>query len=188
MERSRRWIVLAVAPGLCLCWIAAARCDDQFLSALSQLATREIRKQLHDKRFHFAQAAFEGDLRAIDPDSRLTAEVRDFNLANDQLNASVAASGRFKLDGRLNQEAEVSAVFDVKLAIIAEARFVKEGDKFFVEPTIKDMAVTLSILELAPANLSGGHELLSTLAMAAFNKNKDKIIAETNKRLGKRPF
>jgi hypothetical protein len=55
-------------------------------------------------------------------------------------------------------------------------------------PKIKDMTMSLAILEISPINLSGGNELLSSLAMAAFDKNKSKIIAEANKHLGKRPF
>ena len=77
---------------------------------------------------------------------------------------------------------------DVKFTVAAEARFTKENDKFFIEPKVKDIEVSLSIVEISPANLSGGAELLSGLAMAAFNKSKEKVVAEVNKKLGKRPF
>ncbi len=164
------------------------RADDQFLGALSKIATREIRKQLRDKPFHFAQGPLEGHVRAVEPDTRLEAEVKGFKLANDLLTSTVAASGRFEVDGKVDQDADISGVFDVKLAIVAEVRFIEESGKFFIETKIKDMQATLAILKISPANLNGGKQLLSSIALAAFNKNKDRIIAEANIQLGKRPF
>ena len=168
--------------------LTVTRADDQFLTALSKVATREIRKQLRDKQTHFAQGPLEGSVQAIEPESYFDAHVEDFDLGNDLLTSTVSASGRFRIDGKLNREADVGAQFDVKFRIVADIRFTKEGDKFYIEPAIKDMDMTLAILEISPAHLSGGNQLLSNLAMAAFNKNKIKIIAEANRRLGKRPF
>jgi hypothetical protein len=191
MQRLRKGLVLvAMLATLSLATASArdAHADDQFLAALSKIATREIRKQLRDKPIHFAQAQLDGTVHAIEPDTRLEAEVKDFELGNDLLTSTVTASGRFKVDGKLNQTVEVSAVVDVKFTVAAEARFTKENDKFFIEPKVKDIEVSLSIVEISPANLSGGAELLSGLAMAAFNKSKEKVVAEVNKKLGKRPF
>jgi hypothetical protein len=181
-------LVLPIILGAAIASARVARADDPFLGALSKIATREIRKQLRDKPFHFAQGPLEGRVRAVEPDTLLAAEVKGFNLANDLLTSTVTASGRFELDGKVDRDADVSGVFDVKLAIVAEVRFIEESGKFFIEPKIKDMQATLAILQLSPANLSGGKQLLSNIALAAFNKNKDRIIAEANKRLGKRPF
>jgi hypothetical protein len=174
---------LAMGP-----WIEAAEADDGFLDALSKIATREARKQLRAKKFKFSGGPFAGTVEAVDPDGTLTTEVKDFALADDLLKTTVTASGRFRIEGQLSEEAEVSALFNVQLTANVEARFLKEDQKFYVEPTIKDISLTLSIVELSPANLSGGQELLSNLAMAAFSKSKDRIIAEANKRLGKRPI
>ena len=77
-------------------------------------------------------------------------------------------------------------VVDVKIAITAEARFIKEGDRFYVAPIVKDLELSLSVLEVVPDSLHGSPELMATLAMAAVNKNKPKILAEINQRIGKR--
>jgi hypothetical protein len=187
MKRFGGWIV-ALAVCTAVGQSSSARGDDQFLDALSHLATREVRKQLRDKPLHFAQGPLEGDVTAVEPDTRLEALVKEFQLGGDLVNATVIASGRFKLLGKVNREADVTATVDVTFTAVTEARFIKEGEKYFIEPKIKDLSMALSILELAPSNLSGGSELLAGLATAAFNSNKDKIIADVNKRLGKRPF
>ncbi len=201
MKRFGKCLVLLAALLAVPAVTPIARADGAFLGALSKLATREMRKQLRDKRIDFTQGAMEGHFQAVEPETRLEAEVQQFDLANDLLKAKVTASGRFKVDGRFKTVAaqtktegspqpdvEFGALFDVKFTVAAAARFTKENDKYFVEPEAKDLEVTLSVSEITPANLAGGGELLTNLAMAAFNKNKGKVIAEVNKRLGKRPF
>ena len=188
MERSRRWLLLLLVLGIAIGPALDLRADDQFLAALSNIATREIRKAVRDKPIPFAQGPFKGHVHAIEPETRLTAEVQDFNLTNDLLTATVTARGRFAIEGTLAPEAEVRTVVDVQFTVTADVRFLKEGEKFFVEPKLHDIAAGVKIVEVSPADLSGGQELLSSLANAAFNKNKDKILAEANKRLGKRPF
>ncbi len=173
--------MLAAAP-------ATVQADEQFLAALSKLATREMRKQLQEKQLPFKFNSVSGQLRAVEPDPRLQAEVKQFKLGGDLLNATVSAVGRFKLDGQIEHEANFSDLVDVKLALVVEARFVKENDKFFIEPKLNDIDLELTILEVSPENLSGGEQLLANLVSAAFVANKDRIIAEANKRLGKRPL
>ncbi len=186
MERSRIWfmalVILSVAPA------ALARADDPFLGTLSKLAKREALKQLRTKPIHFAQGTFEGSVQAVEPETRLETEVRDFTLGNDLLTSTVVATGRFKIEGKANDNADLNAFCDVKLTVSAEARFTKEGDQFFIEPKIKDLEILLTIREVSPAQLSGGEELLSSLLNSAFQQNKDKIIAEANRRIGKRRF
>jgi hypothetical protein len=188
MKRFSKGLMLLVMLMAALAAAPIARADDSFLGALSKVATREVRKQLRDKRIPFVQGSLEGNFQAVDPETRLQAEVNEFELANDLVTAKVTASGRFKVDGKMKPDAEFSALFDVTFTVAATARFTKENDKYFVEPEIKDLQMSVSVSEISPANLSGGGELLTSLAMAAFNKNKDKVIAEVNKRLGKRPF
>ncbi len=142
MERSRKWLAVLVIISAMAEIAPRARADDPFLDALSKVATREIRKQLRDRRTHFVQGSLEGNVQAVDPDAHFEADVKDFELGNDLLTSTVSAAGRFKFDGKLNQEADVSALFDVKFKVAAQIRFVKEGDKFFVEPTIKDLEMT----------------------------------------------
>lgn len=138
---------------------------------------------------------------AIEPETRLSVDVREFKLAGDVVSATLHGRGRFKIDGKANlanegvanegQPAaprELGILADVELTITVEARFTKEGQQFFVEPRVQDLAVALTFLEFTPANLSGSESLLTRLARAAFARYKDQIIAEANARLGKQPF
>ena len=186
MERSRIWLMALVIlsfapPGLALA-------EDQFLETLSKLAKREALKQLRTKPIYFSQGAFEGSVQAVEPETRLETEVKDFSLGNDLLTSTVIASGRFKVEGKANGDADLCAICNIKLTVSAEVRFTKEGDQFFVDPKIKDMQIVVAILDISPEQLSGGQELLSSLLNSAFEKNKDKILAEANRRIGKRRF
>jgi len=186
MERIHLKIVALVL--LSLTPIAFARADDNFLDTLSQLAKREVIKQLRTKPIHFVQGAFEGSVQAVDPETRLETTVKDFNLGNDLLTSTLVASGRFKVEGKSKGEAALSVCCDIKLTVSAEARFTKEGEQFFVEPKIKNMEIALAIAEVSPEQLTGGEELLASLLNSAFEKHKEKIIAEANRRIGKRRF
>ena len=187
MRRGRVTIVLAVVLVL-LAGATAIAPADEFLAGLSKLATREARKQLRDKQLKFAAGPLDGHVQAVEPERHLTAEVIDFELENDLLEARVTAKGRFRVDGKVDNKTEFSAVVHVDINVLAEVRFTKEGSQYFVEPRIHDLDLGLTILEILPADLAGGEELLSSLALAAFKKNKVQIIADANKRLGKRPF
>src|SRR5690242_10905935 len=187
MRRGRATIVLAVVLAQAAGAMRVARADE-FLAGLSKLATREARKQLRDKQLKFAAGPLDGHVQAVEPDKYLTAEVIDFELENDLLEARVQAKGRFRVDGKADNKTEFSAVVDVDINVLAEVRFTKEGSQYFVEPRIHDLDLGLTILEILPADLTGGEDLLSNLAMTVFKKNKVQIIADANKRLGKRPF
>jgi hypothetical protein len=187
MRRARGTMVLAVVCAQAVMWVSSARADE-FLAGLSKLATREACKQLRDKRLKFTAGAIDGHVQAVEPERYLTAEVVDFELEDDLLDARVVAKGRFRLDGKVDGKTEFSAVADVTANVLADVRFTKEGSQYFVEARIHDLDVGVTILEVLPADLAGGEELLSSLAMAAFKKNKQQIIADANKRIGKRPF
>ena len=189
MRGRRDWTVLVTVVALAATsFVPAARADDEFFAGLSKLATREVRKQLRDKRLKFAAGPLDGHVQAVEPERYLTAEVVDFELNNDLLEARVVARGRFRVEGKTDAKADVNVLADVKLDAMVEVRFSKEGERYFVEPRILDLSLGLSIVEILPADLAGSEELLSNLAMTAFEKYKAEIIADTNKRLGKRPF
>ena len=46
-----------------------------------------------------------------------------------------------------------------------------EGIDFMVDPDVQDLDVTLEIIELTPANLSGGKQLISTIANTASTRD-----------------
>ena len=191
MERSRispRAIALLTSAVLFLGLVSPARGDEKLLASISKIVTREAQKQLTAKKFKFTGGPLEGQIEAIDPAERLAVEVTDFKLGNDLLTAAVTASGRFRVEGKINGEADVTTTFDVKSSIVVEARFIKEGDKYYIDPKINDIHIDLTIIDVSPDNLSGGEQFLSNLGMAAFEKNKEKIMAEINKKIGKRPF
>jgi hypothetical protein len=167
---------------------APATGDDDFLIGVSNIVTREARKQLKGKRIPFTAGTIKGDLTAVDPEQSVFVQVKQLELSNDTARVKLGAAGRFEVDAKVDQDVSVCAVFDARLAIVAEAQFTQEGDKFYVAPLVKDLEITLSVLEVSRSELKGGEELLSNLAMAAFKKNKEQVIAEINKRLGKRPF
>ena len=98
-------LIVAVVAGASSRRIAQA--DDQFLGGFPRSRQRgEIRKQLHDKGYRFAQEPFAGEVYAVDPDEHFEADVAHLELGNDLLNATVSASGRFKVEGKLNEVAE----------------------------------------------------------------------------------
>jgi hypothetical protein len=177
-------------------WPTPVRASDPLGTPFSELATRELRKQLKDKQIRFNHAALSGYLAAVEPETRLSVEVRDFKLAGDVISATLHGTGRFKIDGKANLKTEgqtgapreLGILADVELTIVIEARFYKEGKQYFVEPRVQDLAIALKFLEFTPANVSGGEEVLTSLARAAFARYKDQIIAEANGRLGKQPF
>jgi hypothetical protein len=177
-------------------WPAPVRASDPLGTPFSELATRELCKQLKDKQIPFHHAALSGHLAAVEPETRLSVEVRDFKLGGDVVLAKLHSTGRFKIDGKANLKTEgqtgvpcdLGILADAELTIVIESRFSKEGQQYFVEPRVQDLAVTLKFLEFTPANLSGSEELLTSLARAAFARYKDQIIAEINGRLGKQPF
>lgn len=188
---------------LLLGWLAAfaaeirpAGASDPLVTPFSQLATRELRKQLKDRQIPFNHPALSGHVAAVEPETRLSVEVREFKLAGDVISATLHGTGRFKIDGRAEMRSEgqssasreLGILTDVELTIVIEARFTKQGQQFFVEPRVQDLDATLTFLEFTPANLSGSEELLTSLARAAFARYKNQIIAETNARLGKQPF
>jgi hypothetical protein len=175
---------------LCLAFLAAAtaRADDDFLAGMSTIVTREARKQVKDKKIPFTLRSLKGELRAVEPEQYLHVEVTSFELAGDVLQATATLKGRFQVDAKVDEQTDVSAVFDVRCGVTAEVKFTKEGGKFFVEPTVKDMDLGLTVLDISRSDLQGGEEFLSSLAVAAFKKNKDQVIAQINKRIGKRPF
>jgi hypothetical protein len=189
MERSRLGHV-AIAILVILALTAAAACgDDKTLASLSKIVTREACKQLKDKAFKFsAGTTFQGEVRAVEPEQLLAVEVKSFDLSNDLMQGVIAATGRFKVTGQLNGELDLSVVADVKATVAAEARFTKEAGKYYVEGRVNDITIELAIQQVEPPDFSGGEQLLSTIGTAAFEKNKDKIIAEINKKIGKRPF
>ena len=127
-------------------------------------------------------------MQAVEPEQLLAVEVQQFDLGNDLVQGAITANGRFKVTGQLNGELDLSVVADVKANVAAEARFTKEEGKYYVEARVKDIAIELKIVEVTPPDFSGGEQLLSTIGMAAFEKNKEKIIADINKKIGKRPF
>ncbi len=191
MERSRlgRVAVAALVTfSLTLGSVAGARADEKTLASLSKIVTREACKQLKDKAFKFAAGTFQGDVRAVEPEQSLAVEVQSFDLSNDLMQGVIAATGRFKVTGQLNGDLDLSVLADVRATIAAEARFTKESGKYYVEGRVKDITIELAIVQVEPADFSGGEQLLSTIGNAAFEKNKDKIIAEINKKIGKRPF
>jgi len=177
-------------------WPTPVRASDPLGTPFSQLATRELRKQLKGKQIPFSYAALSGHLAAVEPETRLSVEMRDLKLAGDMISATLHGTGRFKIDGKANLKTEgrigtpcdLGILADAELTIVIEARFTKEGKQYFVEPRVRDLAVTLKFLEFTPPNLSGSEELLTSLARAAFARYKDQIIAEANGRLGKQPF
>lgn len=194
--RAALLVLLFCWHAILIGWPARAAASDPLSTPFSELATRELRKQLKDKAIPFNHAALSGQLAAVEPDTRLTVEVRDFKLANDVISATLHGAGRFKIDGRANLQAdgvrsaarELGILVDVQLTIAVEARFIKEGKQFFVEPRVQDLDVVLKFLEFTPANLSGSEELLTSLTRAAFAQYKNQIIAEVNGRLGRQPF
>lgn len=185
-----------------LAWTAVAttplplRAGQPLSTPLSELATRTLRKQLKDKQLPFQHAAFSGHVTAVEPDTRLAVEVRDFKLAGDVMSARLHGTGRFKIVGKgpvrpddpSSAQQELGMLADVELSVAVEARFLKEGGRFFVEPRVHELDVNLKFLEFTPANLSGSEALFSQLARAIFARYKDQIIAEVNKQLDKQPF
>jgi hypothetical protein len=172
------------------------RASDPLGTPFSEWATRELRKQLKDKQIPFNHPALSGHLTAVEPETRLSVEVQDFKLAGDVVSARLHGTGRFKIvgkaqlktEGQTNAPRDLGILADVELTIVIQARFLKEGKQYFVEPRVQDLTATLKFLELTPAKLSGSEQLLTRLAGAAFARYKDQIIAEANGRLGKQPF
>src|SRR5689334_25053969 len=78
-------------------WAAPVRASDPLGTPFSELATRELRKQLKDKKIPFNHAALSGQLVAVEPEARLSVEVRDFKLAGDVASATLQMTGRFKI-------------------------------------------------------------------------------------------
>ena len=165
-----------------------AQADDDFLAGMSTIVTREACKQLKDKKFPFTVGPIKGELQAVDPQQYLQVEVTGFELGDDVLQATATLKGRFQVDAKVDRESDVSAVFDVKCSVVADVKFIKEGEKFFIEPAVKDMDLCLTVLEISRSDLQGGEDFLSSLAVAAFKKNKNQVMTEINKRIGKRPF
>jgi hypothetical protein len=185
---ERRGLVVAAMLAASVIGSWPARGEDEFLAGLSKLATREARKQLAGKRLKFAAGPLDGHVQAIDPERMLSAEVLGFQLANDLLEVRLVAKGRFRVDGQVDGKNDLDLVADVRIDGVADVRFSKEGQQYFVEPRILDLKLELNVIEVLPTDLAGSEELLSNLAVAAFGKYKAQIIADINKRLGKRPF
>src|SRR5690242_13973563 len=76
---------------------APVRASDPLGTPFSELATRELCKQLKGKQIPFHHAALSGHLAAVEPETRLSIEVRDFKLGGDVVLAKLHATGRFKI-------------------------------------------------------------------------------------------
>ncbi len=184
----RRRVAVVLLFALVIEAVPRARADDDFLTGMSTVVTREVRKQLKDKKSPFTVGPMKGQLQAVEPQQYLQVEVTGFELDDDVLQATATLKGRFQVDGKADGETDVSAVFDVSCSVVVDVKFIKEGDKFFVEPTVKDMDLGLTVLEISRSDLQGGEDFFSSLVLAAFKRNKGQVMAEINKRVGKRPF
>ena len=180
--------VLLFAVALASAPLRPVRAEDEFLASLSKLATRTLQKEARGKKLDFSAGPLEGQLEAVEPDERLAVIVTQFELADDLVKTSATTTARVRVTAKASGQAEFYALVDVKVAIVAEARFVEEGEQVFIAPVVKDAELTLTILEILPADLAGGEDLFAGLAMALFKQNKEKILSDANQRIGKRPL
>jgi hypothetical protein len=92
----------------------------------------------------------------------------------------------WKSQGRITQASgafDVAATADAAVAVAASAKLLMEGIDFMADPDVQDLDVTLEIIELTPANLSGGKQLISNIANTAFQSRKANILETLNESL-----
>ena len=161
-----------------------------FLTALSDIATTEAIQRLDGKQFPFTQETgavqFDGVVQAVDPAQHLQIDVQQFNLGTDSLSTQIDLRCRLEITGSITQASgafDVAATADAVVAVAAAAKLLMEGTDFMVDPDVQDLDLTLTIIELTPANLSGGKQLISNLANTAFQSRKANILETLNESL-----
>src|SRR3990172_7652797 len=158
--------------------VVAARADDaeearRIAESLIQQGTVEF---LSDRELEFDDETLSGTVKAVEPEERVKIEITDFLFVPGRVTVTFNVESRFRFAGKVTVEEtqlDVEGTADVGAQIDLVADYRDENGELFIDSRITDMdEFEVDVVELQPADLPGGKELVEKLAKQSIEKHR----------------
>lgn len=128
---------------------------------------------------------FNGSVEADNPRKKLDVELPKLKFpGGDVIECTLDVTCPFKVSGDLKQvdnSVTIRARADVSVSVDTSSKLVEREGDFFLESSINDVELTLTLSKLEPADLGGGTELINKLIKRVFANRKKTLIEHLNK-------